>query len=160
MQRVRLHVTFSCCRTFIVQQLFPALWWKGRPWEMRRAFRETKGVHMAQYTVPYERKTQRTEPPHPLCRLVSSHSTSDAKCHTSFLPPIFCVSITNQRHLVLGTPHLQGVTLDPSSPAVCAIWRVHHHDRDLLPFVKRHMITLAATISFSQCSFAPLSCPR
>ena len=112
-QRVRLHVTFSCCRTFIVRQFFPALWWKGKPKEMRRAFRETKGVHMAQYTVPCERKTQRTEPPHPLCLLVSSHSTSDAKCPTSFLPPIFCVSITNQRHLVLGTPLLSRCDFRP-----------------------------------------------
>ena len=57
-------------------------------------------------------------------------------CHPSSVSPLQ----TNDT-LSLVLLFFQGVTLDPSSPAVCAIWRVHHHDRDLLSFVKRHMTT-------------------
>ena len=72
-----------------------------------------------------KRNIQLAEPTHPLCLLVSVplHFVAEMTGVTFFRTPI------------------QGVTLDPSSPAVCAIWRVHHHDRDLLPFVNRHMTT-------------------
>ena len=75
-------------------------------------------------------------------------------CHPSSVSPLQ----TNDT-LSLVLLFFQGVTLDPSSPAVCAIWRVHHHDRDLFPFVKRLMTTPTTHLGLMFCARSTLMRP-